>query len=91
MYPWTSDIITSSRFEAALDYKPRILAPKIEEFLFLVHKLSVILTALVKNGLKSIQAAAYNGARTVLSFLVQGSDGGGTFHLHFWNLHKIWI
>ena len=18
-------------------------------------------------------------------------DGGGTFHLHFWNLHKIWI
>ena len=24
-------------------------------------------------------------------FLVQGSDGGGTFCLHFWNLHKIWI
>ena len=24
-------------------------------------------------------------------FLVQGSDGGGTFHLLFWNLHKIWI
>ena len=24
-------------------------------------------------------------------FLVQVSDGGGTFHLHFWNLRKIWI
>jgi hypothetical protein len=24
-------------------------------------------------------------------FLVQGSDGGGTFHLLFCNLHKIWI
>ena len=29
-----------------LDYKPRILDPKIEEFLCLVHKLSVIITAL---------------------------------------------
>ena len=24
-------------------------------------------------------------------FLVQGSDGGGTFCLLIWNLHKIWI
>ena len=24
-------------------------------------------------------------------FLVQGSDGGGTFCLLFWNLHKIWL
>ena len=24
-------------------------------------------------------------------YLVQGCDGGGTFRLHFWNLHKIWI
>ena len=24
-------------------------------------------------------------------FLVQGSDGGGTFRLHSRNLHKIWI
>ena len=24
-------------------------------------------------------------------FLVQSSDGGGTFPLLFWNLHKIWI
>ena len=24
-------------------------------------------------------------------FLLQGSDGGGTFCLLFWNLHKIWI
>ena len=36
-----------------------------EEFPCLVHKLSVILTA-VKNGVKNIQAAAYNGAHTVL-------------------------
>ena len=26
-----------------------------------------------------------------MGFLVQGSDGGGTFCLHFWNLSKIWI
>jgi hypothetical protein len=24
------------------------------------------------------------------SFLIQGSDGGGTFCLLFWKLHKIW-
>ena len=24
-------------------------------------------------------------------FLVIKSDGGGTFHLNFWNLHKIWM
>ena len=24
-------------------------------------------------------------------FLVQGSEGEGTFRLLFWNLHKIWI
>ena len=24
-------------------------------------------------------------------FLLLRSDGGGTFCLHFWNLHKIWI
>jgi hypothetical protein len=24
-------------------------------------------------------------------FLVQGSDGGGTFCIHFWNLHKIYL
>ena len=23
--------------------------------------------------------------------LVIKSDGGGTFHLNFWNLHKIWM
>ena len=42
----TRAIITRSWFETALDYKPRILDPKIEEFPCLVHKLSVILTAL---------------------------------------------
>ena len=30
----------------ALDYKLRILGPKIEEFPYLIHKLTVILTAL---------------------------------------------
>ena len=39
-------IITHPGFENALDYKPRILGSKIEEFPCLVHKLSVILTAL---------------------------------------------
>ena len=38
----TRAIIGRSRFEAALVYKPRILGFKSEEFLFLVHKLSVI-------------------------------------------------
>ena len=38
----TRAIITRSRFETALDYKPRILGLKNEEFPFLVHKLSVI-------------------------------------------------
>ena len=39
-------IITGSSFETALDDKPRILGPKIEEFSCLAHKLFVILTAL---------------------------------------------
>ena len=38
----TRAIITRSRFETALDYKPRILGLKNEEFPFLVHKWSVI-------------------------------------------------
>ena len=42
----TRAIITRSLFETALDYKPQILGPNIEEFPCLVHKLSVILTAL---------------------------------------------
>ena len=42
----THAIITRSQFETALDYKPRILGSKIEEFPFVVHKLSAILTAL---------------------------------------------
>ena len=76
----TRAIIGRSRFEAALVYKPRILGLKIEEFPFLVHKLSVILFALynktaVKNGVKKIQAAAYNGARTVSNVSSLGSNG----------------
>ena len=38
----TRAIIGRSQFEAALVYKLRILGLKIEEFPFLVHKLSVI-------------------------------------------------
>ena len=29
--------------------------------------------------------------KTYFLFLTGGSDGGGTFRLHFWNLHKIWL
>ena len=47
-----------------LGYKPRILEPKIEEFPCLVHKLCVRLTT-VKNGVKNIQTAGYNGSHTV--------------------------
>ena len=36
----THDIITHSWFETALNYKPRILDPKIEKFPCLVHKMS---------------------------------------------------
>ena len=28
--------------------------------------------------------------RRKFDFLIQSRDGGGTFHLLFWNLHKIW-
>ena len=35
-------IISRFQFEAALEYKPRILSLKNEEFPFLVHKLSAI-------------------------------------------------
>ena len=38
----TRAIIARSRSETALEYKPRILGLKNEEFPFLVHKLSVI-------------------------------------------------
>ena len=30
-------------------------------------------------------------SQTCAKKLVQGSGGGGTFRLHFWNLHKIWM
>ena len=42
----TSSINTHSWFETTLDYKLRILGPKIEEFPFLVNKLFSKLTAL---------------------------------------------
>ena len=53
----TRAIITRSRFETALDYKPRIFG-SIEGFSCLVHKLAVILTA-------------SNGARKVFEFKVR--------------------
>ena len=59
----TGAIITCSCFETAFNYKPRILDPKIEEFPCLQHKLYVTLTA-VKNGVRNIQTAGYNGMRT---------------------------
>jgi hypothetical protein len=59
----TRAIITLSWFETALDYKPQILGPT---FLVYVLKWSVILTSLaLKDGVKDIQTAGYNGARTV--------------------------
>ena len=63
-------IITRSGFENTL-YKLLLLGPKIEEFPYLVHKLSGILTALQykphwKMGVKNIQAAAYIGTHTVV-------------------------
>ena len=61
----TRAIETRSWWLTTLDCKPRILGSKIEEFTLLVHKLSVILTALQykqqwKMG-KYMQAGTYNG------------------------------
>ena len=56
-------IITRSWFGTAFDYKLRILVPTFHVY---VLKWSVILTSLaLKNGVKHIQTAGYNGARTV--------------------------
>ena len=53
-------IISCSRLEAALEYKPYIRT-EFSEKNFLKNKEMVF-----GNGVKDIQAAAYNGARTVL-------------------------
>ena len=43
----TCNVITRSLFETTLDYQPRILGPKLNNFLiYLVHGLSVIITTL---------------------------------------------
>ena len=49
--PWlhASSVKNKQTKQPALDLKPQILGPKIEEFSFLVHKLSIILTALHVN------------------------------------------
>ena len=39
---------------------------------------------------KVIFFSSWGGGGLKVDFLVQGSDGGGTFSLLFWNLHKIW-
>ena len=66
----TYAIIARSWFETTLDYKPRIAGPTIEEFHFLVHKLSEIQTTLQykpqwKMEVKNLQALAYNGKHMV--------------------------
>ena len=64
----TRAIITRSCFEPALDYKPQILGPT---FLVYVLKWSVISTSLaLKNGVKNMQTAGYNGAGTVCQELL---------------------
>ena len=56
----------------ALDYKPRILGPTL---LVYVLKWSVISTSLaLKNGVKNIQTAGYNGACTVVQHNWLGSS-----------------
>ena len=79
----TCAIITRSWFETALDYKPRILGPT---FLVYVLKWSVILTSLaLKNGVKNIQTAGYNGARTVYvnaRLLIQNFHNSFYYILH---------
>ena len=76
-------IITRSWFETALDYKLRILGPT---FLVYVLKWSVILTSLtLKNGVKNIQTAGYNGARTVFSIAKSNCR-----IQHFFFQFKIW-
>ena len=60
----THNIITRFWFEITLDYKPRILGPT---FLVYVLKWFVIVTSIaLKNGVKNMQTAGYNGARTVV-------------------------
>ena len=49
-------------------------------------------TSTESNGVK-IDGFLYPNSKKVSKkgdFLVQGSDGGGTFRLLFWNLHKVW-
>ena len=41
IYRTRAIIVTRSWFETSLEYKPQILDQKIEEFPYLVHKLSV--------------------------------------------------
>ena len=60
----THVIITSSWFETAPDYKPRILDPKFEEFPSLEHETLCNINRSEKRG-KNIQTAGYNGAPMV--------------------------
>ena len=77
----TRVIITRSWFETALDYKPRILGPT---FLVYVIKWSVILTSLaLKNGVKNIQTAGYNGARTIYLNKEKWVNLRGYFHIGY--------
>jgi hypothetical protein len=57
------------RFETTLDYKTRILGRKTFYYINSNANCSTIQTA-VKNGVKNIQAAAYNGAQIYLNIFL---------------------
>ena len=78
----TRAIITRSWFETSLDYIPRLLGPKIEEFTFLVHKLSVILTAL--------QSKPQMSASICISKLIKWilKKRHRDFFLHIFSIHS---
>ena len=62
----TRAIISRSWLQAALEYKPYIIKDRIFLKNLLKNKEIVF-----ENGVKDIQAAAYNGARTVVLFSLQ--------------------
>ena len=82
---WPKNLKKVLNLQTALDYKPWIWGPK---FPCLVDKLSAILISLnhkpktaLKNGVKNIQAAGYNGGRTV--FLPNFND--------FFRLYELYL
>jgi hypothetical protein len=39
----------------------------------------------------AVEQCQVKSRKTPFLFFSNEGDGGGTFRLHFWNLHKIWI